>query len=113
MYICNVKRNQQNSIYNNKKTTIMKKYKIILVTFIGVVIAALAIAIEVLDNDKVIPAGQLPLAAKDYVEQNYPGSSIAYAKIENDIIFSTYKVRLDNGLELEFDNDGFLKDIDD
>lgn len=91
----------------------MKKYKIIFVTIIGLVIVGMAIAFEVLDNDKVIPAGQLPLAAKNYVEQNYPGSSIAYVKKENDIIHSTYKVRLDNGLELEFDNDGLLTDIDD
>ena len=35
------------------------------------------------------------------------------AEFPNIKIYSTYKVRLDNGLELEFDNDGLLTDIDD
>ena len=42
----------------------MKKSKLILVAFMGVVIAMMSIVIDVLDKDQVIPADQLPLAAK-------------------------------------------------
>ena len=91
----------------------MKKSKLILVAFMGVVIAMMSIVIDVLDKDQVIPADQLPLAAKNYVQDNFPGGTIAYAKVNNDLIKTSYEVKLNNGFELEFNNDGFLTDFED
>ena len=91
----------------------MKKSKLILVAFMGVVIAMMSIVIDVLDKDQVIPADQLPLAAKNYVQDNFPGGTIAYAKEKNDLIKTSYEVKLNNGFELEFNNDGFLTDFED
>ncbi len=91
----------------------MKKSKLILVAFMGVIIAMMSIVIDVLDKDQVIPADQLPLAAKNYVQDNFPGGTIAYAKVKNDLIKTSYEVKLNNGFELEFNNDGFLTDFED
>lgn len=91
----------------------MKKSKLILVAFMGVVIAMMSIVIDVLDKDQVIPADQLPLAAKNYVQDNFPSGTIAYAKVKNDLIKTSYEVKLNNGFELEFNNDGFLTDFED
>ncbi|MBP5387351.1 MAG: PepSY-like domain-containing protein [Prevotella sp.] len=91
----------------------MKKYRIILVSIIGLVIAAMAITVEVLDEDRMIPVDGLPTAVKTYVQNNYPNSNIAYAKKKNEIIKTTYKVGMSDGFELEFDGNGMLTDFDD
>lgn len=35
------------------------------------------------------------------------------AKKDNEMFSTTYEVKLENGLELKFDSDGLLTDIDD
>ncbi|WP_300442075.1 PepSY-like domain-containing protein [Christiangramia sp.] len=45
----------------------------------------------------------LPQAIKDYISANYPEETIIEAEIEED---GTYEVTLNNGIELEFDEDG-------
>ena len=91
----------------------MKKSKVILASFVGLIIAAMAITIEVLDEDRMIPVEGLPTAVKTYVQNNYPNSNIAYAKKKNEIIKTTYKVGMSDGFELEFDGNGMLTDFDD
>ena len=91
----------------------MKKSKNILAAIIGVAIVLLAITVELLDKDYVISADSLPLAAKSYVQHNFPDGTIAYAKMKNDLYKTSYEVRLNNGFELEFDDTGSLTDFDD
>ena len=91
----------------------MKKSRKILVALAGVAIAVMAVAVDMLDKDYVIPADNLPLAAKSYVQDNFPGGTIAYAKKKNDIYTTSYEVKLNNGFELEFDSSGCLTDFDD
>ena len=91
----------------------MKKSKNILAAIIGVAIVLLAITVELLDKDYVISADRLPLAAKSYVQHNFPDGTIAYAKLKNDLYKTSYEVKLNNGFELEFDDTGSLTDFDD
>ena len=91
----------------------MKKSKNILAAIIGVAIVLLAITVELLDKDYVISADSLPLAAKSYVQHNFPDGTIAYAKLKNDLYKTSYEVKLNNGFELEFDDTGSLTDFDD
>ena len=91
----------------------MKKSKVILASFVGLIIAAMAVTVDILDEDRVIPEEQLPLAAKTYVQNHFPYNTIAYAKIKNEVIKTTYTVGMNNGFELEFDNQGMLTDFDD
>lgn len=64
-------------------------------------------------EDKPIAAEQLPAAVQAFVEQNYPGSRILIAEKDRDLFKTTYNVKLDNGLELSFNKNGVLTDIDD
>ena len=64
-------------------------------------------------DDKVIPAEQLPVAAQTYIEQNFPGSTVLIVKKDKELLSTTYEVQLDNGMELSFDGDGILSDVDD
>ena len=81
-------------------------------TLIPAVVAALALLCTSCD-DKPISAEQLPDAVRVYVEQNYPGSRILIAEKDCDLFKTSYNVKLDNGLELSFNKNGVLTDIDD
>lgn len=91
----------------------MKKSKIILATIVGLIITAMAVTVDILDQERIIPVDQLPAAAKTYVQNNFPNSNIAYAKKKNEVIKTTYEVGMTNGFELEFTSDGMLADFDD
>ena len=56
-----------------------------------------------------VPATIIPQAIKEYINKNYPDSKIIY--IEKDR--NDYDVKLSNRLELKFDKDFNLYDIDD
>ncbi len=91
----------------------MKKSSKFLVALVGIVIVIMAVTVDILDRDRVIPADNLPLAAKNYVQDKFPGGTIAYAKLKNDLYKTSYEVKLNNGFELEFDSSGCLTDFDD
>ncbi len=76
------------------------------------VLAASALFITSCD-DKPIAPEQLPEAVRTYVQTNYPGSRILIAKKDYEWFKTTYDVQLDNGLELSFNSNGVLTDIDD
>lgn len=56
-----------------------------------------------------VPAAIIPQAIKGYVDKNYPGIKIIY--IEKDR--NDFEVKLSNRLELKFDKDFNIYDIDD
>lgn len=56
-----------------------------------------------------VPAAIIPQAIREYVDKNYAGAKIIY--IEKDR--NDYEVKLSNRLELKFDNDFNIYDIDD
>ena len=64
-------------------------------------------------DDKPIPMEQLPAVTKTYIEENYPDSKILIAKKDYEWFSTIYEVKLDNGLELTFDSDGAITDVDD
>ena len=56
-----------------------------------------------------VPAAIVPQAIKEYVDKNYAGAKVIY--IEKDR--NDYEVKLSNRLELKFDKDFNIYDIDD
>ena len=56
-----------------------------------------------------VPAAIIPQAIKDYINNNYPDAKVIY--IEKDR--NDYEVKLSNRLELKFDKDFNIYDIDD
>ena len=90
----------------------MKTSKLLLLTFVGLLFSIMAVTIDMLDKDSFILKEQLPTAAKTYLQKHFPNRDVAYAKLKNEIIKTTYEVGYNNGYELEFNSDGMLIDID-
>ena len=90
----------------------MKTSKLLLLTFVGLLLSVMTVTIDLLDRDSFISADQLPTAAKNYLHKYFPNGNVAYAKMKNDIIKTTYEVGVNNGYELEFTSDGMLLDVD-
>lgn len=90
-----------------KKKKIMKKILLILVAIFSVgVLAASA------DNDKLINKSQLPMAAQQFIDANFAGVELLYAKEECNILFNSYEVRLANGVKVEFSSKGNWEEVD-
>ena len=60
------------------------------------------------DDDRVITYNQLPQAAQDFLKQNYPGKVVL--KLERRRM--GYEVRINNGLEVEFNRNFQVIDVD-
>ena len=84
----------------------MKKLKLLAVSLMCLM------ALAACDSEKIITAAELPDAAQSYIQQNYPDVTFTYVKKDVELFKTRYKVRLDNGLEIEFDKDGIPVDID-
>ena len=65
-----------------------------------------------LEREKMLTVDQLPEAAQAYINENYPDAKVLYVKKEQKNFKTKYEVKLDNRLELEFDSDGEIYDID-
>lgn len=64
------------------------------------------------EDDKIVTADQLPAAAKAYIQTNQPGASIVFIKKDKEMFSTKYQVQLDNHVEIEFDGDGQVIDMD-
>jgi len=84
----------------------MKSFKLIVLCLVCMV------AFASCDRSKIITADQLPAPAQAYIQKTHPGIGVTYVKQEKEIFSTKYDVRLDNGLEIEFDGDGMPRDID-
>jgi hypothetical protein len=62
-------------------------------------------------DDRIIPAEQLPAAAKTFIQKTFPGQTVSYAKIDFDGR-KKYEVRLSNGVEVDFDKNGNWDKVD-
>ena len=58
------------------------------------------------------PTEQLPAAAKTFVQKNFLGQTISYAKIDRECMKTKYEVRLSNGTEIDFDRAGNWDKVD-
>lgn len=64
-------------------------------------------------NDRVTKdAGRLPENALHFVQEHFPAHHISYIKIDREFFYTTYKVVLTNGHELEFDSDGTCIEVE-
>ena len=63
-------------------------------------------------NDKVISKNQLPAQAQSFLNENFAGSGISYAKLETDFFERSYEVMLSDGTKLEVTGKGNWKEVD-
>ena len=75
------------------------------------IIAVVFVSMACVAEDRPVTVEQLPVAAKDFINVNYPGEKMSYAFVDDDIIKPDYTVRLANGVEIVFEHDGSLEKI--
>ena len=63
-------------------------------------------------DDKIIPVEQLPAAAKTFVKQYFPNSTISYATKDAEFSGTKYEARLADGTEIDFDKKGNWDKVD-
>lgn len=63
-------------------------------------------------DDRPVTYSQLPAVAQTFINSNFPGAKVSYAMMDDDFIRPDYKVVLDNGIKVQFDNDGRLENIE-
>jgi len=82
--------------------------KILIATFAAVCSIFIACA----DNDRIITFEQLPAAAQATVQQYKAVTDVAYCAVDKDLFGDEYKVRFNDGKEMEFESDGSLRKVD-
>lgn len=63
-------------------------------------------------DDRPVTYDQLPAAAKIFIKKHFPKANLVYATVDDDLIRPDFEVRLDNGFEIQFENDGSLDKIE-
>ncbi len=92
-----------------KKT--VKRFSIL--AAVVLVLAALLIAYPALaDSDRPLTVQELPAASQQLLQQAFPESRVAYAKVSNDWFEKEYKVVFVDGSKVEFDRRGEWKQIE-
>ena len=82
------------------------------VLFLAAVVCMMMQSVSTVANDRIISSEQLPAAAKTFIQKTFPGQGIAYSKIDKDFSKTTYEVRLNNGVEVDFNRDGTWDKVD-
>ena len=81
------------------------------VLFFAALVCMLMHSVSSFAGDRIIPAEQLPAAAKTFIQKTFPGQTVSYAKIDFDGR-KKYEVRLSNGVEVDFDKNGNWDKVD-
>lgn len=64
------------------------------------------------DDDKPISFEQLPNKAQEFIKTYFPDETIAFAKMENDRLETSYDVTFTTSTSLEFDGNGDWTEVD-
>ena len=70
------------------------------------------LACQVHADDRPVDFNRLPAAAQAFVKNHYADVKVMYATKDDDIILPDYHVRLENGVQLQFANNGALEKIE-
>ena len=82
------------------------------VLFFAALVCMMCQTVSTFARDRFISAEQLPANAMTFIQNTFPGQSISYAKYDKDFTKASYEVRLDNGVELDFDKSGAWDKVD-
>ena len=81
------------------------------VFFLAALVCMMMQSVSSFADDRVIPAEQLPAAAKTFIQKTFPGQAVSYATIDFDGR-KKYEVHLSNGTEVDFDKNGTWDKVD-
>ena len=80
--------------------------------FLAALLCMMMQTVSTFASDRLIPTEQLPAAAMAFIQENFPGEGVTFAKIDFDNGRKQYEVRLNNGTELDFDKKGNWDKVD-
>ena len=81
-------------------------------SFLAGLVCLLSSATVCYADDMPIPPAQLPAAAQTFVQQNFPGKTIAYAEKDAEFMKTRYEVSLNDGTQIDFDKNGNWDKVD-
>ncbi len=81
------------------------------VLFFAALVCMMMHSVSSFAGDRIIPAEQLPAAAKTFIQKTFPGQTVSYATIDFDGR-NTYEVCLSNGVEVDFNKNGVWDKVD-
>lgn len=95
----------------------IKKTKVMIAVLKKKITAALAVmagifALAGCDEERRINSDRLPEEARAFISQYFPGKDIIYAEKDRDDRTVSYTVRLSDGAEIDFDEDGGWTSVD-
>jgi hypothetical protein len=80
--------------------------------FLAALLCMMMQSVSTFARDRIIPTEQLPAAAMAFIQENFPGEGITYAKKDFDNGRKQYEVRLNNGIQLDFNKKGVWDKVD-
>jgi len=82
-----------------------------IILMLSIFVAAIAIP-AFADEDKPITVEELPVAAKEFINQYFFDVKVSFAKVENDWFDKSYEVVFTDGSKIEFDGNGNWEKVD-
>lgn len=73
----------------------------------AIVAVLMVLAGSLVFADRVVPASQLPAAAKSFISQYFPGKNATYVEAD----FNEYEVSLNDGTEIQFTGNGDWQEV--
>ena len=80
--------------------------------FLAALFCMMMQSVSTFAGDKLITPEQLPPAAMAFIQENFPGVGVTFAKKDFDNGRRQYEVHLNNGVELDFDKKGNWDKVD-
>ena len=82
------------------------------ILYLGALLCMMMQSVSTFASDVMIPAEQLPSAARTFIQKTFPEQAIAYAQLDYDDFRKTYEVHLNNGTKVDFDSKGTWDKVD-
>ena len=88
----------------------MRRITMLLAALLFGIMATTAACVS--DHDRLVDFDKLPAKAKSFIKQNFANEKIAHILYDSELTDRDYKVRFENGTEVEFNNDGKWTKVD-
>ena len=82
------------------------------VLFFAALVCMMMHSVASFADDRIIPAEQLPAAAKAFLQKNFPGNAVSYTTLDYDNMRKMYEAHLADGTEVKFDKAGNWDKVD-
>lgn len=89
----------------------MKTSKLLLLTFIGLLFSIMTVSLDLHERGSLLPVEELPTAVKSCLQKYFPNKDVAYSKMKDEFIKTTYEMSKNN-YKQEFYTDGLMTDYD-